>query len=220
MLRKSKKLLAVLMSLAILSTMLSGFTIFSSARETIWNPGTITINGTTATYTDKDLIIDSATNLFYLTGDNAKLILNNCTITYTVGGSGDSLTAAAIAIKINSPFTGIGVELNNTTITMQGGLSRGISFAGAVAGTITLNNSKILFPAPENENSEYSRGISTWQNADLDLTISLLDSEISGCYYPINLSTVGASSGIYGVTVNVNNSKLEGYCALNIWATR
>lgn len=172
--------------------------------------------GETTTYTDKNFIVNSPLTLFELSGNNTKLVLNNCTITYTAGGTGGGSADSAKAIVIDNTevYTGIGVELNDTDIIFEGLYSRGITFLGAAGGNITLNNSRIIFETADEENSTYSRGISVYQDAPADLTIDLNGSVISGCYYPLNFGSTP-----YGCTVNVNNSRIEGYCALNVWAS-
>lgn len=209
-----KKAMFVVLAIALLIAMMpmsalaeSGTTVTSTI---------VLAQGETTTYTDKNFIVNSPLTLFELSGNNTKLILNNCTITYTAGGTGGGSADAAKAIVIDNTevYTGIGVELNDTDIIFEGIYSRGITFLGAAGGNITLNNSRIIFETADEENSTYSRGISVYQDAPADLTIDLNGSVISGCYYPLNFGNTP-----YGSTVSVNNSRIEGYCALNVWAS-
>lgn len=209
-----KKILFVLLASVLIAAMLP-MTAFAESGTTVTST-IVLAQGETTTYTDKNFIVNTPITLFKLSGDNTKLVLNNCTITYTAGGTGrDSADAAkAIVIDNTEVYTGIGVELNDTDIIFEGIYSRGITFLGAAGGNVTLNNSRIIFETADEENSTYSRGISIYQDAPVDLTINLNGSVISGCHYPLN---IGSTSN--GCTVNVNNSRIEGYCALNVWAS-
>ena len=199
--KKLSILLAVAMILSLVPTMA-----FAADRTTVTATATTEITGPT-TFTDTDFTINSAIPLFKLTSNNASLTLNNCTITYTVGGTGTSSAVCAKAIQIETGLTSIGVTLIDTTINMSNQYSIGIMTVDGAAGNITLTNSKILFAlTAAGTHSVYSRGIEA-----SGLTINLNNSEISDCYYPIWVrGTVG------GTTVNVANSKLSGYCAINV----
>lgn len=59
--------------------------------------------------------------------------------------------------------------------------------------------------------SNGQRCISLFNTTDVELTVN--ECQLSATHYPINLA-----SGNNGTIVNVNSSKVTGYCALNIWS--
>lgn len=59
--------------------------------------------------------------------------------------------------------------------------------------------------------SNGERCISLFSTTDVELTVN--ECQLSATHYPINLA-----SGNNGTIVNVNSSKVTGYCAFNIWS--
>ena len=90
--------------------------------------------------------------------------------------------------------------------------------------TLTLNNTTIqntLKPADKTyENWSHqgdSRGISLWNVKSS--TVEIIESEILGFGYPINMAgdVVGGVRDMNNSTINITNSNVWGWCALNIW---
>lgn len=90
--------------------------------------------------------------------------------------------------------------------------------------TLTLNNTTIqntLKPADKTyENWSHqgdSRGISLWNVKSS--TVEIIESEILGFGYPINMAgdVVGGVRDMNNSTINITDSNVWGWCALNIW---
>ncbi len=180
-----------------------------AADETIGS--TVSITSDTV-YEDNVYTVNS--RVAFSVAEGADLTLRNCTVNMTQTGTADSLTDAAIAIQAAGGDSNITLE--NTTINLGDQYSRGIAFETTGTGTVTLDNSKILFDlTDEGTNSVYSRGVSTYQQGTDTINGPVIEngSEISGCFYPMNIAGDGYAN------VTIDSSKLSGYCALNTWGT-
>jgi hypothetical protein len=179
--------------------------VFASTAETIDTTVSVTEN---TVYEDKDFTINARVG--FDVADGVSLTFKNCTLNVVPTGSADTTSDAAIAIEADSGTAS--VILENTTVNLGKEYCRGIVISGNQS-TATLDNSKIEFASTDSGTlSVYSRGISAYQNNSGDtLSIQLKNnSEIAGCYYPLNINGEGT-------TVTMNDSTLSGYCALNIW---
>lgn len=114
--------------------------------------------------------------------------------------------------------------LLNSTLNVN---NRGIGFSdnGTVAGaTVTVDNSTIQNsqkPAGKTyENWSHqgdSRGIGFWNNKGITVDIKN-NSAILGFGYPLNMvGDVNGGRDMMNSTINITNSDIWGWCALNIW---
>lgn len=192
----------------------------ATAGDTIALTGNETISSTLVI--DKEITLDGNGNTLTMTGG-----------TYAI----DVQTDAAVTvedIQIDAEATGgRGIYLSttqphftllNSTLTVN---NRGIGFSdnGTVAGaTVTVDNSTIQnSQKPENKTYENwshqgdSRGIGFWNNKGITVDIKN-NSAILGFGYPLNV--VGDENGgrdMMNSTINITNSDIWGWCALNIW---
>lgn len=192
----------------------------ATAGETITLTGNETISSTLVI--NKEITLDGNGNTLTMTGG-----------TYAINVQTD----AAVTVKdiqIDAEATGgRGIYLSttqphftllNSTLNVN---NRGIGFSdnGTVAGaTVTVDNSTIQnSQKPENKTYENwshqgdSRGIGFWNNKGITVNIEN-NSAILGFGYPLNV--VGDENGgrdMMNSTINITNSDIWGWCALNIW---
>lgn len=192
----------------------------ATAGDTIALTGNETISSTLVI--DKEITLDGNGNTLTMTGG-----------TYAI----DVQTDAAVTvedIQIDAEATGgRGIYISatqprftllNSTLNVN---NRGIGFSnnGTVAGAmVTVDNSTIQNsqkPAGKTyENWSHqgdSRGIGFWNNKGITVDIKN-NSAILGFGYPLNM--VGDENGgrdMMNSTINITNSDIWGWCALNIW---
>lgn len=192
----------------------------ASAGDIITLDGDETISSTLVI--DKEITLDGNGNTLTMTGGTYAInVQTDAAVTVedihidakSAGGRGISLsTTQPHFILLNST-----VNVNN----------RGIGFSdnGTIAGaTVTLDNSTIQNsqkPAGKTyENWSHqgdSRGIGFWNNKGITVDIKN-NSAILGFGYPLNM--VGDENGgrdMMNSTINITNSDIWGWCALNIW---
>lgn len=192
----------------------------ATAGDTIALTGNETISSTLII--NKEITLDGNGNTLTMTGG-----------TYAI----DVQTDAAVTvedIQIDAEATGgRGIYISatqprftllNSTLNVN---NRGIGFSnnGTVAGAmVTVDNSTIQNsqkPAGKTyENWSHqgdSRGIGFWNNKGITVDIKN-NSAILGFGYPLNM--VGDENGgrdMMNSTINITNSDIWGWCALNIW---
>ena len=168
---------------------------------------------------------DNTTGVAPLTvkGDNARLDLSNMTVTQMRTGSQEGFGNVAQGIQVaengalgGSP-SGVTLNLTNAHVKLPANYSRGICFIGGSDAAINMTSSSIIAGStPDTVNGTYSRGIATYQDEDnLRMSITLIDSEIKGMYYPLNLSGETAFAPNGSTDVVVRNSVLQGYGVIN-----
>ena len=201
-----KKILTIVLAAAMVLVLIPATALADD--ETI--DATVSIASDTV-YEDTDFTVNS--RVAFSVAEGVDLTLRNCTINMTQTGTADNLAEAVIAVQAEGGDSDITLE--NTTINLGDQFSRGIAFETTGTGTVTLDNSKILFDlTDEGTNSVYSRGISTYQQDTDTINVAIENgSEISDCYYPLNIAGDGYAN------VTITNSTLSGYCALNTWGT-
>lgn len=192
----------------------------ATAGDTIALTGNETISSTLVI--DKEITLDGNGNTLTMTGG-----------TYAI----DVQTDAAVTvedIQIDAEATGgRGIYISatqphftllNSTLNVN---NRGIGFSdnGTVSGaTVTVDNSTIQnSQKPENKTYENwshqgdSRGIGFWNNKGITVDIKN-NSAILGFGYPLNMvGDVNGGRDMMNSTINITNSDIWGWCALNIW---
>lgn len=192
----------------------------ATAGDTIALTGNETISSTLII--NKEITLDGNGNTLTMTGGTYAIdVQTDAAVTVediqidaeAAGGRGIYISA------IQPHFT-----LLNSTLNVN---NRGIGFSdnGTVAGaTVTVDNSTIQNsqkPAGKTyENWSHqgdSRGIGFWNNKGITVDIKN-NSAILGFGYPLNM--VGDENGgrdMMNSTINITNSDIWGWCALNIW---
>lgn len=155
----------------------------------------------------KNVTLNSVINpVVSLTG-TATLMTSGVVINQNKEGSSDGITTAPAAITANGD-----VALYNTKINLNGTkYMRGIN----ASGNVLMDNSSIRTlsaDAATPANATSSRGINLFDNAGLSVTIRN-GSSLAGLYYPVNITPACS-----GVNVTIENSRIDGYCSLNVWA--
>ena len=171
---------------------------------------------------DKELTLDGNKNTLTFDGSgyaiqvttDAKVNVTNLTVEAEAsGGRGIEITSTNPHFKLSEST----LDVNN----------RGIGFAdkGTTAGAeVTIENSTIQSSLkPDDKTYENwshqgdSRGIGFWDNKGL--TMNITGSRILGFGYPINMSgnAVDDVRDMEDATINITNSDIWGWCAMNIW---
>lgn len=228
-----KRLLSLLMAMCLMATMVpaafaadtndlqerinaaqAGSTITLSENTTITEPLVI----------DKAITLDGASYSLSGTMGNGLICIDTDDLVtiqdLTVNGSSIGIDLISDAPK---------VKIENSTINVP---SRGIRFwdngenTGAFTGAnLTLDNTTVqntLKPTGKTyENWSHqgdSRGISIWNVKSSTINI-LNGSEILGFGYPINMAgdMVNGVRDMEDSTINITDSDIWGWCALNIW---
>lgn len=115
--------------------------------------------------------------------------------------------AGDVALSNQLEVTGdVNIDANGHTLTAPAGGTRIINVAGSTE-EVTLN---IMNATLDASNAE--RGISFFNNTG-SLNVTVENSNVKALYYGINVS-----SGNSDVTITVNNSTLEGFCAYQSWS--
>lgn len=192
----------------------------ATAGETITLTGNETISSTLVI--NKEITLDGNGNTLTMTGG-----------TYAINVQTDAAVTVE-DIQIDAKATGgRGIYLSatqphftllNSTLNVN---NRGIGFSdnGTIAGaTVTVDNSTIQnSQKPENKTYENwshqgdSRGIGFWNNKGITVNIEN-NSAILGFGYPLNVvGDVNGGRDMMNSTINITNSDIWGWCALNIW---
>lgn len=190
-----------------------GGTVTMTGDVTLTSPLTITkgvtINGTNAKY---DITYNGTGEAFKVNTNDA-VNISNVVVNATASG------AQGISLYSSSP----NMTLNGVTMNVD---SRGISFRQdgyATNAMLSLTNTDILSSRitdgnyAEDATIGDTRGISIFdvKNSDINLT----SSSIKGFGYSLNLAgtKVGEIRDANGTTIDIVNSEIWGWCALNIW---
>ena len=192
----------------------------ATAGETITLTGNETISSTLVI--NKEITLDGNGNTLTMTGGTYAInVQTDAAVTVEdIQIDAEAAGGRGIYISATQPhFT-----LLNSTLNVN---NRGIGFSdnGTVAGaTVTVDNSTIQnSQKPENKTYENwshqgdSRGIGFWNNKGITVDIKN-NSAILGFGYPLNM--VGDENGgrdMMNSTINITNSDIWGWCALNIW---
>lgn len=226
-----KRLLSMLMAMCLMATMVpAAFATGGSdlqtrinnatAGETITLTGNETISSTLVI--DKEITLDGNGNTLTMIGGTYAIdVQTDAAVTVEdIQIDAEAAGGRGIYISATQPhFT-----LLNSTLNVN---NRGIGFSdnGTVAGaTVTVDNSTIQnSQKPENKTYENwshqgdSRGIGFWNNKGITVDIKN-NSAILGFGYPLNMvGDVNGGRDMMNSTINITNSDIWGWCALNIW---
>lgn len=192
----------------------------ATAGDTIALTGNETISSTLVI--DKEITLDGNGNTLTMTGGTYAIdVQTDAAVTVEdIQIDAEAAGGRGIYISATQPhFT-----LLNSTLNVN---NRGIGFSdnGTVAGaTVTVDNSTIQNsqkPAGKTyENWSHqgdSRGIGFWNNKGITVDIKN-NSAILGFGYPLNVvGDVNGGRDMMNSTINITNSDIWGWCALNIW---
>lgn len=192
----------------------------ATAGDTIALTGNETISSTLVI--DKEITLDGNGNTLTMTGGTYAIdVQTDAAVTVEdIQIDAEAAGGRGIYISATQPhFT-----LLNSTLNVN---NRGIGFSdnGTVAGaTVTVDNSTIQNsqkPAGKTyENWSHqgdSRGIGFWNNKGITVDIKN-NSAILGFGYPLNMvGDVNGGRDMMNSTINITNSDIWGWCALNIW---
>lgn len=192
----------------------------ATAGDTIALTGNETISSTLVI--DKEITLDGNGNTLTMTGGTYAIdVQTDAAVTVEdIQIDAEAAGGRGIYISATQPhFT-----LLNSTLNVN---NRGIGFSdnGTVAGaTVTVDNSTIQNsqkPAGKTyENWSHqgdSRGIGFWNNKGITVDIKN-NSAILGFGYPLNMvGNVNGGRDMMNSTINITNSDIWGWCALNIW---
>lgn len=192
----------------------------ATVGDTITLTGNETISSTLVI--DKEITLDGNGNTLTMTGGTYAIDVQTdaAVIVEDIQIDAEATGGRGIYISATQPhFT-----LLNSTLNVN---NRGIGFSdnGTVAGaTVTVDNSTIQNsqkPAGKTyENWSHqgdSRGIGFWNNKGITVDIKN-NSAILGFGYPLNMvGDVNGGRDMMNSTINITNSDIWGWCALNIW---
>lgn len=192
----------------------------ATAGDTIALTGNETISSTLVI--DKEITLDGNGNTLTMTGGTYAIdVQTDAAVTVEdIQIDAEAAGGRGIYISATQPhFT-----LLNSTLNVN---NRGIGFSddGTVAGaTVTVDNSTIQnSQKPDNKTYENwshqgdSRGIGFWNNKGITVDIKN-NSAILGFGYPLNVvGDVNGGRDMMNSTINITNSDIWGWCALNIW---
>lgn len=192
----------------------------ATAGDTIALTGNETISSTLVI--DKEITLDGNGNTLTMIGGTYAIdVQTDAAVTVEdIQIDAEAAGGRGIYISATQPhFT-----LLNSTLNVN---NRGIGFSdnGTVAGaTVTVDNSTIQNsqkPAGKTyENWSHqgdSRGIGFWNNKGITVDIKN-NSAILGFGYPLNMvGDVNGGRDMMNSTINITNSDIWGWCALNIW---
>lgn len=149
-----------------------------------------------------------------LTGD--KLIINQAT---SGNGDGTSKSGLGIVIVESGDINNATITLTNSAINLNGtkGYQRAIAFPTSIAQSgmvINMTNSTVTsYTTEAMPNATYSQGISMGLLSRPE--VSLVNCVFDGMYYPISCAGTAPTN----LELTIDNSKLTGYCALNLRGT-
>lgn len=226
-----KRLLSMLMAMCLMAAMVpAAFAADTNDLQARINAAaagtTVVLNENTTITTplniDKSITLDGNGYTLTYTGTGYAIQLNtNDAVTFDdLDLDATSNGGRGLEIVSNKP----NFKLNDSLWNVN---SRGIGFGnGTVAGaTVTIDSSTIQSSKkPESKTYENwsdqadTRGISLWNNKGLELNI-IDNSAILGFGYPINMAgdIVDGVRDMADSVINITNSNIWGWCALNIW---
>lgn len=192
----------------------------ATAGDTIALTGNETISSTLVI--DKEITLDGNGNTLTMIGGTYAIDVQTDAVVTVEDIQIDAEAAGGRGIYISA--TQPHFTLLNSTLNVN---NRGIGFSdnGTVAGaTVTVDNSTIQNsqkPAGKTyENWSHqgdSRGIGFWNNKGITVDIKN-NSAILGFGYPLNMvGDVNGGRDMMNSTINITNSDIWGWCALNIW---
>lgn len=226
-----KKFLSLLVAGCLMASMVpAAFAVGSDDLQTRINNASagdvITLDGnetiSTTLVINKEITLDGNGNTLTMTGGTYAIdVQTDAAVTVEdIQIDAEAAGGRGIYISATQPhFT-----LLNSTLNVN---NRGIGFSdnGTVAGaTVTVDNSTIQNsqkPAGKTyENWSHqgdSRGIGFWNNKGITVDIKN-NSAILGFGYPLNMvGDVNGGRDMMNSTINITNSDIWGWCALNIW---
>lgn len=187
--------------------------------------GTVTLTGNVTISTpltiNKAITLDGNGNTltYDQSGEAIKITTNDNVVIEDMILNAEASNGQGISLYSSSPK----VEVNSVTMNVD---ARGISFkqdGDATNAVLSLTNTDILSSRISDGNYAEdatigdTRGISIFDVKSSD--INLTSSSIKGFGYSMNLAgtKVGAIRDAGGTTIDIVNSEIWGWCALNIW---
>lgn len=164
---------------------------------------------------------DKVVNVVSIYGENNDVTIDNCKVHQYYNGDGKTITTSGIIVGGNSQ----NVTISNSQVILSSAAyyQRGINISEAENATVTVDNTHVRVseePLPddytEQQISDFkkrvdTRGISMHLNKGNTVLNILNNTLVEGVFYAVNWA--GASEK---TTVYVENSCLDGRCALNI----
>lgn len=164
---------------------------------------------------------DKVVNVVSIYGENNDVTIDNCKVHQYYNGDGKTITTSGIIVGGNSQ----NVTISNSKVILSSAAyyQRGINISEAENATVTVDNTHVgvsEVPLPddyiEQQISDFkkrvdTRGISMHLNKGNTVLNILNNTLVEGVFYAVNWA--GASEK---TTVYVENSCLDGRCALNI----
>ena len=140
------------------------------------------------------------------TKDELIAAINNATVKYIeLGANIDVVNAITIDRDLTIDGTANKYSITASKEDRTEGRTINIGRADNAAIKVTLKNLKVAGPAVSG-----NRGLNIWY---ANVSLDLIDSEVTCAYYAINITSLANKTKL-----NVFNSKLSGWAALNIWA--
>lgn len=164
---------------------------------------------------------DKVVNVVSIYGENNDVTIDNCKVHQYYNGDGKTITTSGIIVGGNSQ----NVTISNSKVILSSAAyyQRGINISEAENATVTVDNTHVgvseeplLDDYKEQQISDFkkrvdTRGISMHLNKGNTVLNILNNTLVEGVFYAVNWA--GASEK---TTVYVENSCLDGRCALNI----
>lgn len=165
---------------------------------------------------------DKVVNVVSIYGENNDVTIDNCKVHQYYNGDGKTITTSGIIVGGNSQ----NVTISNSQVILSSAAhyQRGINISEAENATVTVDNTHVGVseePLPDDYYTEQqisdfkkrvdTRGISMHLNKGNTVLNILNHTLVEGVFYAVNWA--GASEK---TTVYVENSCLDGRCALNI----
>ena len=164
---------------------------------------------------------DKVVNVVSIYGENNDVTIDNCMVHQYYNGDGKTITTSGIIVGGNSQ----NVTISNSKVILSSAAyyQRGINISEAENATVTVDNTRVgvseeplLDDYTEQQISDFkkrvdTRGISMHLNKGNTVLNILNNTLVEGVFYAVNWA--GASEK---TTVYVENSCLDGRCALNI----
>lgn len=140
------------------------------------------------------------------TKDELIAAINNTSVKYIeLGANIDVVNAITIDRDLTIDGTANKYSITASEEDKTEGRTINIGRADNAAIEVTLKNLKVAGPAVSG-----NRGLNIWY---ANVSLDLIDSEVTCAYYAINITSLANKTKL-----NVFNSKLSGWAALNIWA--
>lgn len=164
---------------------------------------------------------DKVVNVVSIYGENNDVTIDNCKVHQYYNGDGKTITTSGIIVGGNSQ----NVTISNSKVILSSAAyyQRGINISEAENATVTVDNTHVGVseePLPDDYTEQHisdfkkrvdTRGISMHLNKGNTVLNILNKTLVEGVFYAVNWA--GASEK---TTVYVENSCLDGRCALNI----